>query len=202
MDNPERALAAPMYFVKRGDIYHDVAGAGFRDLLGAKLAQLPGEQATLADWANHLSTIFPEVRLKRYLEMRGADAGARPFLPALPALFTGLLYEPASLDAAFDLVKSWSAEAREKLRADVPRLGLAAAIHGRPLREVAAEVLNIARAGLAKRNRRDARGLDETVFLAPLDAVLAEGSEAERLIKKFKTQWAGSIEPAFEECVY
>ncbi|MGB6324460.1 MAG: glutamate-cysteine ligase family protein, partial [Methylocella sp.] len=156
----------------------------------------------LADWANHLSTIFPEVRLKRYLEMRGADAGPRPFLPALPALFTGLLYEPASLDAAWDIVKAWSPGAREKLRAGVPQLGLAATIHGRLLREVAAEVLSIARMGLAKRNRRNARGFDETVFLDPLDAVLAEGSEAERLIKKFKTQWSGSVEPAFEECVY
>ncbi len=196
------ALSVPMYFVKRGDIYHDVAGADFRDLLKAKLAQLPGEQATLADWANHLTTIFPEVRLKRYLEMRGADVGPRPFLPALPALFVGLLYEPAALDAAFDLVKTWSSEAREKLRADVPRLGLAAAIHGRHLRAVAAEVLEIARMGLARRNRRDARGIDETMYLDPLDAVLAEASEAERLVKKFKKQWAGSIEPAFEECVY
>jgi glutamate--cysteine ligase len=196
------ALSVPMYFVKRGDIYHDVSGAYFRDLLEGRLAKFPGEQATLADWDNHLSTIFPEVRLRRYLEMRGADAGPRPFLQALPALFTGLLYEPASLDAAWDVVKTWSSEAREKLRADVPRLGLAAMVGERRLREVAAEVLSIARMGLAKRNRRDARGLDETVFLDPLDTVLAEGSEAERLIKKFKTQWAGSIEPAFEECVY
>src|SRR6202035_4551746 len=172
------ALSVPMYFVKRGDIYHDVAGADFRDLLKAKLAQLPGEQATLADWANHLSTIFPEVRLKRYLEMRGADAGPRPCLPALPAFFTGLLYDPASLDAAWDIVKTWSTEAREKLRAGVPRLGRAATIHGRRLREVAAEVLNIARTGLLKRNRRDARGFNEAVFLDPLDEVVAEGSEA------------------------
>jgi len=196
------ALSVPMYFVKRGDIYHDVAGADFRDLLEGRLALLPGEHATLADWANHLSTIFPEVRLKRYLEMRGADAGPRPFLSALPALFAGLLYEPSSLDAAWDMVKNWSAEAREQLRADVPRLGLAATIHGRRLNEVAAEVLHIARAGLAKRNRCNARGSDETLFLDPLDAVLAETSEAERLIKKFTTKWAGSVEPAFEECVY
>jgi glutamate--cysteine ligase len=196
------ALSVPMYFVKRGDIYHDVAGADFRDLLEGRLAPLPGEHATLADWANHLSTIFPEVRLKRYLEMRGADAGPRPFLPALPALFAGLLYEPSSLDAAWDLVKHWNTEAREKLHADVPRFGLAATINGRRLGEVAAEVLRFARAGLVKRNRRDARGFDETVFLDPLDAVLAETSEAGRLIKTFKTQWAGSIEPAFEECVY
>ncbi|HUB63700.1 MAG TPA: glutamate--cysteine ligase [Methylocella sp.] len=196
------ALSVPMYFVKRGDIYHDVAGADFRDLLKGRLAQLPGEQATLADWANHLSTIFPEVRLKRYLEMRGADAGPRPFLPALPALFTGLLYESASLDAAWDIVKKWGSEAREKLRADVPRHGLAATIEGRSVGEIAGEVLCIARAGLAKRNRRDARGFDETIYLDPLDGVLAEASEAERLINIFKTQWAGRIEPAFEECVY
>jgi len=196
------ALSVPMYFVKRGDIYHDVAGADFRDLLESRLALLPGEHATLADWANHLSTIFPEVRLKRYLEMRGADVGPRPFLPALPALFAGLLYEPSSLDAAWDMVKNWSAEAREQLRADVPRLGLAATIYGRRLNEVAAEVLHIARVGLAKRNRCNARGSDETLFLDPLDAVLAETSEAGRLIKKFTTKWAGSVEPAFEECVY
>ena len=196
------AISVPMYFVKRGDIYHDVAGGDFRDLLQGKLAALPGEQATLADWANHLSTIFPEVRLKRYLEMRGADAGPRPFLTALPAFFAGLLYDPSSLDAAWDIVKTWSDATREKLRAEVPRLGLAAAVGGRPLREVAAEVLRIARAGLAKRNRRDVRGNDETLFLDPLDAVLLETSEAERLIRKFKTQWAGNMEFAFDECSY
>jgi len=196
------ALSVPMYFVKRGDLYHNVVGADFRDLLQGKLAQLPGEQATLADWENHLSTIFPEVRLKRYLEMRGADAGPRPFIPALPALFTGLLYEPSSLDAAWDIVKGWGTEEREQLRAAVPRLGLSASIEGRRLSEVAAEVLRIARTGLAKRNRRNAHGLDETLFLDPLDAVLAQASEAERLVNRFKTQWAGDIEPAFEECAY
>lgn len=196
------ALSVPMYFVKRGETYHHVAGADFRDLLAGRLSQLPGEHATIADWANHLSTIFPEVRLKRYLEMRGADAGPRPFLLALPALFAGLLYEPSVLDAAWDIVKVWSAEAREKLRADVPRIGLEAAISGRPLREVASEILSLARVGLAKRNRRDAQGFDETCFLDPLDEVAGGASEAERLIRKFKTQWAGSIEPAFEECVY
>jgi glutamate--cysteine ligase len=196
------ALSVPLYFVKRGDVYHDVAGADFRDLLQGRLVQLPGERATLADWANHLSTIFPEVRLKRFLEMRGADAGPRPFLSALPALFAGLLYESSSLDAAWDIVKNWNEESREKLRADIPRLGLAATIQGRPLGEVAAEVLGIARAGLAARNRRDARGFDETLYLDPLEAVLGEASEAERLINKFKTLWTGRIDPAFEECVY
>jgi glutamate--cysteine ligase len=196
------ALSVPMYFVKRGDKYHDVAGADFRDFLGGKLARLPGLQATLADFANHLSTIFPEVRLRRYLEMRGADAGPRPFLAAFPAFFTGLLYEHSSLDAAWDIVKCWNAEARESLRTDVPRLGLASTIEVRGLREVAAEILRIARAGLTRRNRRDAQGFDETIYLAPLDAVLADGAEAERLMKRFKTQWGASIEPCFEECAY
>ncbi|HWX13372.1 MAG TPA: glutamate--cysteine ligase [Methylocella sp.] len=196
------ALSVPMYFVKRGDIYHDVAGANFDDLLQGRLTQLPGERATLADWANHLSTIFPEVRLKRYLEIRGADSGPRPFLTALPALFAGLLYEQNALNAAWDLVKVWSEVDREQLRTAVPRLGLDAEIGGRRLRKVAAEVLCIARAGLARRNRPGPRGQDESFYLAPLDAVLARGSEAERLIRMFETQWTGSVDGAFEECVY
>lgn len=196
------ALDVPMYFVKRGETYIDVAGASFRDLLAGRLGRLPGERATLSDWANHLSTIFPEVRLKRYIEVRAADVGPRPLLTALPALFAGLLYEPSSLDAAFDLVKPWSAEWREKARADAPRLGLQAMIGGRTLREVAREVLSFARAGLAKRRRLDPQGRDEAYFLDPLDAIVAGRSEAERLIERFKTEWAGSVEPAFEECVY
>ncbi len=124
------ALDVPMYFVKRGEIYHDVAGASFRDLLAGRLAALPGERATLSDWANHLTTIFPEVRLKRYLEMRGADAGSRRFLYALPALSVGLLYDSTALDGAWDIVKSWSKDQRAKLRDDVPRLGLEARIAG------------------------------------------------------------------------
>ncbi len=104
------ALDVPMYFVKRGETYHDVAGASFRDLLAGHLAALPGERATLSDWANHLSTIFPEVRLKRYLEMRGADVGPKPFLTALPALFVGLFYDSLALDGAYELIKGWSSE--------------------------------------------------------------------------------------------
>lgn len=196
------ALDVPLYFVKRGEIYHDVAGASFRDLLAGRLAKLPGERAVLSDWANHLSTIFPEVRLKRYLEMRGADAGPRPFLTALPAFFTGLFYDVSALDAAWDLVKSWSAEGREKLRAEVPRFGLEATIGRFRLREIAREALSIARAGLTSRARSDAERRDETHFLEPIEAVVAGRTEAERLIEKYKTVWAGSIEPAFEECAY
>ncbi|MGO9674672.1 MAG: glutamate--cysteine ligase, partial [Methylocella sp.] len=196
------ALDVPMYFLKRGATYIDVAGASFRDLLDGRLKAAPGERATFSDWANHLSTIFPEVRLKRYLEMRGADAGPRPMLPALPALFVGLLYDPAALDEAFELVKPWSAQDREKLRADAPRFALKAQIAGRPLREIAKDVLALARAGLARRRRLDSQGRDETHFLDPLDAIAAGRTEAERLIAAFQTEWAGSVEPAFEQCVY
>src|SRR5499425_3449280 len=124
------ALDVPMYFVKRGERYIDVAGQSFRDLLTGKLPGLPGERATLSDWANHVSTIFPEVRLKRYLEMRGADGGPWRRLPALPAYWVGILYDEVSLDAAWELVKDWSAADRQQLRDDVPKLGFGATIAG------------------------------------------------------------------------
>src|SRR5215203_2970283 len=142
------ALDVPMYFVKRGDRYIDVSGHSFRDLLDGKLALLPGEHATISDWANHISTIFPEVRLKRYLEMRGADGGPWRRLPALPAYWVGILYDDTSLDAAWDLVKDWTAEERQKLRDEVPRLGLAAMIAGLSVRELATVTLALAEKGL------------------------------------------------------
>src|SRR5437588_965370 len=133
------ALDVPMYFVKRGDEYIDVAGQSFRDLLAGKLASMQGERATISDWANHLTTIFPEVRLKRYLEMRGADSGPWRRLSALPALWVGLLYDDACLDAAWDLIKNWTAEERQKLRDDVPRLGFNATLRGRTVLDLARE---------------------------------------------------------------
>src|SRR5262249_54480178 len=145
------ALSVPMYFVKRGDKYIDVAGSSFRDLLAGKLAVLPGERATISDWANHLSTLFPEVRLKRYLEMRGADDGPRERICALSALWTGLLYDPQALEAAWDLVKGWTAAERQKLRDDVPRRGFAAEIRGRKVRGLARDAISLARDGLKRR---------------------------------------------------
>ena len=142
------------------------------------------------------------MRLKTFLEMRGADAGAMPFLSALPAFFAGLLYAQDSLDAAWDLVRPWSAEARQRLRNDVPRLGLAAEVDGRSLREVARDVLALARAGLATRARRDAVGADETGYLDVLDEAVAGRSQAEALIERFRGPWRESVDPAFEECVY
>src|ERR1700710_2875041 len=131
------ALDVPMYFVKRGDRYIDVAGLSFRELMQGRLAALPGERATISDWANHISTIFPEVRLKRYLEMRGADGGPWRRLPALPAYWAGILYDDNALDAAWDLVKDWTAEERQKLRDDVPRLGFNATIRSHTLLSLA-----------------------------------------------------------------
>src|SRR5882757_6850467 len=155
------ALDVPMYFVKRGDRYIDVAGLSFRDLMAGKLPGLPGERASISDWANHVSTIFPEVRLKRYLEMRGADGGPWRRLPALPAYWVGLLYDDACLDAAWDMVKGWTAEERQTLRDAVPRLGFRATIRDRDLLSIAGETLALARAGLARRKKFDPYGADE-----------------------------------------
>ena len=196
------ALDVPMYFVKRGETYHDVAGASFRDLLKGKLPQLPGERATLSDWANHLTTIFPEVRLKRYLEMRGADVGPRPFLYALPAFTVGLLYDRAALDGAWQIVKDWSAEERAKLRIEVPRLALEAQIAGRSLRDIAREVLTLVRQGLVNRARKDAQSRDESHFLDPLDEIVAGRTQAEELLAKYWGEWKRSVEPAFSECAF
>lgn len=196
------ALDVPMYFVKRGDVYHNVAGASFRDLMDGRLQQLPGERATMSDWANHLSTIFPEVRLKTYLEMRGADAGPRGHFTALPALCAGLLYDAAALDQARELTKEWSAAARQSLRDDVPALALDATIDGRTLRDVGRDVLALARDGLRRRARRDAQGRDETVFLAPLEAILEDGRTlAQQRLDAYYGAWGRSVDDAFTDCV-
>ena len=197
------ALDVPMYFVKRGDRYVDVAGSSFRDLLAGRHPALPGERATISDWANHLTTLFPEVRLKRYLEMRGADGGPWAPLCALPALWVGLLYDPATLDAAWDLVKGWGADERQLLRDQVPRLGLRARIGKHSVRELAREVVALARAGLERRARRDRSGRDESHFLAPIEDVVERGeTPAEALLARFNGEWKGSVEPVFAALAY
>ncbi|MFD1332885.1 glutamate--cysteine ligase [Methylopila musalis] len=197
------ALDVPMYFVKRGDRYHDVAGASFRDLLEGRLPQLPGERATVADWSNHLTTIFPEVRLKRYLEMRGADSGPTGRICALPSYWVGLLYDDANLDAAWEIVKGWSAEERQRLRDDVPRLGLKADIAGRSVLEIARETVALASDGLARRNRANLIGDDERIHLAPLLRVVEEKRTlADILLGKYHGPWGESVDPAFKEMAY
>jgi len=194
------ALDVPMYFVKRGDVYHDVSGQSFRDLMAGRLPGLLGERATISDWANHLSTIFPEVRLKRYLEMRGADVGPPERIVAQSALMAGLYYDSVALDGAGELIRGWSAQARQKLRDEAPRLGLSAEIGGRSLREVARDMLALSRGGLARRARRDARGRDETRFLDPLDAIVETGVEPARAwLRRFEAEWGESVEPIFTE---
>jgi glutamate--cysteine ligase len=199
----EWALDVPMYFIKRGGTYHDVAGSSFRDLLAGRHPARPGEVATRSDWANHVSTLFPEVRLKRYLEMRGADVGGPEMITALSAFWVGLLYDSAALDQAWQLVRGWSAEDRERLRADVPRHALRASVAGRTVQDVARDALAIAHAGLRARGFADEAGRDESRHLAPLDAIAATGrTPAEMLLERYHGAWHGSVEPAFREYVF
>ena len=197
------ALQVPMYFVKRGETYHDVAGADFRALLEGRLPQLPGERATMSDWANHLSTIFPEVRLKRFLEMRGGDVGGRDHIIAFSAFFVGLIYDSASLDAAWDLAKGWSAAERQQLRDDVPARGLDSVIAGKSLRDIAREALAISRQGLSRRNRLDDRGRSEAIHLDLLDERLASGRvAAQDWLARFNGPWGGNVDPVFKDAAY
>jgi len=196
-------LDVPMYFVYREGRYIDASGQSFRDFLDGKLPALPGERPTMKDWEDHLTTAFPEVRLKRILEMRGADGGPWARLCALPAIWAGLLYHQPSLDAAWDITRDWDMEERLKLRAEVPRLGLQASIRGRTVREIALEVLELASAGLAARSYLNAAGDNETGFLAPLQEVAERGfTPAERKLRLYNDEWGGSVDPVFTECSY
>lgn len=196
-------LDVPMYFVYRDGRYLDAAGQSFRDFLDARLPALPGERPRLSDWEDHLTTVFPEVRLKRYLEMRGADGGPWGELCALPALWAGVLYDAPALEAAWDLVRGWSIEQRLQLRADAPRYGLAATVAGRSVREIARDLLAIAHEGLAGRARLNAAGDNETGFLRPLFETVESGlTPAERKLALYEGRWRGSVDPLFEECAY
>jgi glutamate--cysteine ligase len=197
------ALDVPMYFVKRDGTYHDVAGSSFRDLLAGELDQLPGEHATLSDWKNHLSTLFPEVRLKNYLEMRGADCGGIRSLYALPVFWVGVLYDDVALDGAWEVVKDWTAAEREALRNAVPKTALKTVFRNRTVLDVAREVVAIARAGLARRNRLNSEGADETIHLAYLEEIVATGeTAAERLLREYATDWHGDIDSIFDKYAY
>ncbi len=195
------ALDVPMYFVFRDGRYIDAAGQSFRDFLDGRLPALPGEKPTLSDWSDHLSTAFPEVRMKSFLEMRGADGGPWGRICALPALWVGLLYDDAALDAAWDVVKDWSAEERQALRDSVPRLGLKAPTGGGgTLADIARPVLDIARAGLVSRNRCDSSGNSEAGFLDPLEDVVSSGlTPAERLLAAYDGEWAGDVSRVYAE---
>jgi glutamate--cysteine ligase len=193
------ALDVPMYFVYRDGRYIDVAGASFRDFLAGKLEALPGVKPAMNDWVDHLTTLFPEVRLKQFLEMRGADAGPFPQLMALPALWTGLLYDKTALDNAASLVADWTAAERQAMRDAVPKLGLATPFRGRTLREVAREVLALAEGGLLRRARLNDEGQDETHALKALVETVEEGqTPADRLLAAYEGPWQGNIDRLFE----
>ena len=196
-------LDVPLYFVYRDGVYVDASGQSFRDFLDGRLPALPGEKPTLVDWENHLTTAFPEVRLKKFLEMRGADGGPWARLCALPALWAGLLYHQPSLDAAWDIARDWSLEERLELRSTVPQLGLEATIRGRSVRELAVDVIELARQGLTARKRLNAAGDNETGFLSPLQQVAESGiTPAERKLKLYNGEWNHSVDPLFTECAY
>ena len=197
----EYMLDVPMYFVYRDGKYIDASGLSFRDFLKGKLSVLPGELPTQSDWVDHLSTAFPEVRLKSFLEMRGADGGPWNKICALPALWVGLLYDQTALDSAWDLVKDWDMDGREALRSAVPKLGLDAPIPGGgTLKDIAAEVLAISRAGLNARARLNTSGDNESGFLNPLDEIVRTGKvPAQVLLDKFHGEWGGDLSRVYEE---
>ncbi|SFO06181.1 glutamate--cysteine ligase [Sphingomonas sp. OK281] len=200
----EYALDVPMYFVYREGKYIDAAGLSFRDFLKGELSVLPGEKPTLDDWTDHLSTAFPEVRLKTFLEMRGADGGPWNRICALPALWVGLLYDQGALDAAWDLVKDWTIDERQALRDAVPKLGLNAPIAGGgKLRDIAGEVLDIAGAGLSARARFNRAGDNETGFLDPLREIVRSGKvPAEVLLDRYHGAWNGDVSKVYDEASF
>ena len=194
-------LNVPMYFVYRDGKYIDAAGKNFRDFLDGNLDVYPGQKPTISDWNDHLSTAFPEVRLKSFLEMRGSDGGPWNKICALPALWVGLLYDQSALDAAWDLVKHWTIEDHQRLRDAVPKQGLNAKLpDGRTLNDLAKQVLDIAAAGLTARGQINSMGDNESGFLNPLRQIVESGkSPAQLLLEKYETEWKGDLSKVYDE---
>ncbi len=201
------ALDVPMYFVKRNvpenGGYIDASGQDFKAFLDGNLPGYPGHKPTMDDWADHLTTLFPEVRLKKYLEMRGADAGPWTRLCALPALWGGLLYDQPSLEAAWELVKDWTNADHNTLRGMAAKTGLKGEIAGRPVRDWALDVLNIAKQGLKNRNRLSGGLVDETGYLNELFEIADSGlTPADRLLELYHGRWQGDLSKLYEEEAY
>ncbi len=196
-------LDVPMYFVYRDGKYIDASGQSFRDFLAGKLPVYPGHTPVLRDWADHSTTAFPEVRLKKYLEMRGADSGPWNRICALPAFWVGLLYDDTALDAAWDLVKDFTLEERHALRDGVPRYALKLPFRGGTVLDLARRALEISVHGLARRGRLNRNGADESVFLAPMMEFAEAGiTPAERKLELFNGPWQGDIDRVFREFAY
>ena len=194
------ALGVPMYFVYRDGKYIDVAGKSFRDFLAHRIPEVKHIDPQLSDWADHLTTIFPEVRLKRFLEMRGADGGTWRRICGLPALWVGVLYDEAALDAAWDLVKDWKAEERQAMRDAVPHLAFKTPFRNTTVWELAHRMLEISAEGLKRRAKQDAIGMTEEGFLAPLRELVSRGyTRAEELLQKYRTDWGYDLQPLFTE---
>ena len=197
------ALDVPMYFVYRDGHYHDVSGCSFRDFLAGKLPGFEGALPSFKNWEDHLTTLFPEVRLKRYMEMRGADGGPWRSICALPAFWTGILYDPGALDAAYRMIRDWSAGEREELRRGVPRHALKTPFRDSNVQELARQALEISRSGLRARGRLDQKGADETHFLNDLDVIVETGqTPADLLLAKYHGEWKGDIDRVFEDRAY
>ena len=199
----EHALDVPMYFVSRNGSFVDASGQSFRDFLAGKLPALPGERPTLKDWDDHLTTLFPEVRMKRYIEMRGADGGPWGRLCALPALWVGLLYDSVSLDQAAQLAETLTADDRERLRDEVPRTALATPVGGRAVRDIARDMLAIASDGLKRRAVQGNHDPDERSYLTTLQEIVESGrTPAEEMLDAWHNKWGGEIDPIFAEYAY
>ena len=203
-DYAEWALDVPMYFIIRDECYHDMTHMTFRQFMaGAEHNEIADGMPTMGDWANHLSTLFPDVRLKRFLEMRGADAGPWRRICALPAFWVGLLYDPAVLETAEEFTKNWTYAEVLAMRDAVPKQGIAAPFRNTTLREIGREVLILSRQGLVYRSRKNREGFDESCFLDTLDEVIARGTtSAEEMLNVYKTRWGDSVEPVFLEYAY
>jgi glutamate--cysteine ligase len=196
-------LNVPMYFAYRHNSFVDCAGLSFKDFMAGKLGTLPGETPTLADWKDHLSTAFPEVRLKTFLEMRGADAGPWSSICALPAFWVALLYDQSALDACWDLVKDWTIQEHDALRRDVPKLGLKTPFRSGTLQDVARRVMAIAEAGMKARAQLDGAGIDERAFLKELHEIADSGlTPADRLLEAYHGRWQGDVTRWFAEQSY
>lgn len=190
----EYALDVPMYFVYREGQYLDATGGSFRAFMQGNLESFPGERPTLKDWENHLSTIFPEIRLKKFIEMRGADGGPWKIICALSALWVGLLYDSASQAAALDLIKDWTRADHDHLREQVPKTALKTPFRQGTVQDLAKRMLQLSRDGLTR------RGNHEEPFLEPLQEIADSGmTNAERLLEKYHNEWNGSVDPIYND---
>lgn len=198
------ALDVPMYFVRRDGLHHDVAGASFRAFMSEGLV-IDGQRvrATLRDFADHLTTVFPEVRLKRVLEVRSADVGPPSRLVALPAIYKGILYDDTARDRARALMEGVTSAELWSLRADVAVRGFAATFRGESILHRCRALVEEAHAGLARLAVKNAAGDDESIYLRSLHDVVASGRTfAEHLLQRYETVWGRSLAPLWDETAF